>query len=418
MLAIEAYNFESDWFSLPDFFPILHTLGPQQIHYFSASDEQLNNPILSELIQSGKMIAYPESLVWVLDQAGSRGAIRLGPHSDWEETGRRVTLHDRSIVIPRDLRNRVNNSGTLLDDYMLAPPPPISDEARYWEFRRFLFESGNRPQWSGYSRGLAFHREFEDQLEAVTLARLERGGSNSQPIIVHGQTGTGKTVALGSLAHSIASSGAYPTIFIERRTRRPIQSDIDYCCQWFEDHGASACLIVWDGMVESSDYYELQGYLASRGRKAVVVGSSYKLKEGGDNLIEVPDQLSPTEAENFADFLEDCGVEFTQHHRDALENHDPNYLVALYRLLPPARPRITTGVVQELERLETDLARAVNDSIQAESSMTTLAKGLPGCRCHRRLPVRGTPTAIRFPHQCGPGRRPRRYRHSARAIRT
>lgn len=374
VLAIEGYDFETDWLTLPDLYPIIQAMGSKQAHYFGVKEERLTHPILSDLVRNGKLLTHPMSLAAALEQARSLGVIQLGPQNDWEGTGRRVRVRKRSVVVPRDLWNRVKDSGTILDDDVLVPPPAISDEALYWEFRRFLFESGTRQLWSGFARGLAFPREFEKGLQAATLRRLERGTSNNDAIVVHGQTGTGKTVALGALAYKVAAAGEYPTIFIERRTQRPSNADIDRCCQLFEDHGADGSLIVWDGMVSPSDYHELQGYLASRGRKAVVVGSTYKLQETGRHLIEVPDQLSSSEAEQFTRFLENFGVEINSQHREALENRDPSYLVALYRLLPPARPRIRTGVVQELERLETDLVVAVNNYVGAEQPVTALAE--------------------------------------------
>ena len=376
VLAIEAYDPENDWLSIADFYPVLNSLGQSQVHYFSVKDKQLEDPVLSELVRTGKVIPHVESLALALDRAKARGLIRPGGLSEWEGDAHRVTLQSQSIVVPRDIWDRVTNFGTLLDDNMLIPPQPISEEARYWEFRRFLFECGIRPLWSGFGRGLAFRREVEEQLRQATLARLRRSGSNNRPIIVHGQTGTGKTVALGSLAYAIATSRAYATIFIERKSQRPVQSDIDYCCQWLEDHGADAILIVWDGMVAASEYYELQGYLASRGRKVVVVGSSYKLKETAEHLVEVPDQLTKTEAEAFSAFLESLGIEITERHRDALESRDPSYLVALYRLLPPARPHIRTGVVQELERLESDLVASINEPVAGEQLFPTLAMAM------------------------------------------
>ena len=269
-------------------------------------------------------------------------------------------MRNRSIPISREVWNRISNSATLIDGHILASPPPISRDALYWEFRRFLFECGTRPLWSGFARGLAFHREFEQSLQNKAIRQLDRESSTDHPIVVHGQTGTGKTMALGNLAFTIAKSEKYPVIFIERRTQRPVDSDIDECCRWLEDHGADATLIVWDGMVQQSDYHELQGYLASRGRKAVVVGSSYKLNMSDDHLIEVPDQLSANEAIEFANFLENLGISLTERHRDDLEKRDPSYLVALYRHLAPARPQITTGVIQELEQLESELVDAVN----------------------------------------------------------
>ena len=152
-----------------------------------------------------------------------------------------------------------------------------------------------------------------------------------------------------------------------------MNSDIDECCRWLEDHGASATLIVWDGMVQQSDYRELQGYLASRGRKAAVVGSSYALKETGNHLVEVPNQLNVEEARQFADFLEGLGISLSERHREFLERRDPSYLVALYRHLAPTRQRLTTGVVQELEQLEQELVAAVSQMETSNSSLSAFA---------------------------------------------
>ena len=373
VIAIEGYKGNDDWVSLPDLYPVVQAMGPSQVHLFSVNDEMASHPIIIDLVRAGKLVLHTEGLAWALDRGISQGFVSLEAISGWEEASKRVTLRHRSIPIPRDLWNRVSNSATLLDDKVLAPPPPISTDALYWEFRRFLYECGTRPMWSGFARHFAFRREFEKEVYEKTIKQLDRQASTDRPIVVHGQTGTGKTIALGNLAHTVANSGKYPVIFIERKTQRPIDADIDECCRWLEDHGADAALVVWDGMVQESDYHELQGYLASRGRKAVVVGSSYKLRSSEENLIEVPDQLSTNEAVQFADFLEDLGIVLSERHRHDLENRDPSYLVALYRHLAPSRPQIATGVVQELEQVEHEILGAVNRSGPLEVRLTSLA---------------------------------------------
>ena len=373
VLAIEGYKGDRDWFSFGELYPVLQSLSPGRAHLFSVDDELSQNPVVSELVRTGKLITHPEGLAWSLEQGRSQGFIRLGDSLDWEETGKRITLQHGPITIPKELWNRVNNSATLMDDHVLVSPPPISNDALYWEFRRFLYECGSRPLWSGFARAFAFRREFEKDLHEKTLNRLDRETSSDQPIVIHGQTGTGKTVALGSLAYTVARARKYPVIFIERRTQRPVNSDIDECCRWLEDHDANATLIVWDGMTQHSDYRELQGYLASRGRKAVLVGSSYTLRESGTNLVEVPNQLSAEEAQQFADFLESFGISISERHRESLEKRDPSYLVALYRHLAPTRQRITTGVVQELEQLEQELVAAVSQLESENSSLGAFA---------------------------------------------
>ena len=373
LLVIEGYRGARDWFQLTDIYPILQSLGLRQVHMFSVDQELENDPIVSELVRTKILVIHPEGLAWSLQRGIDQGFVEPGKLLGVKDGARRITLRHGSIPISREIWNRIGNSGTLIDDSILTAPSPISKEALYWEFRRFLFECGARPMWSGFARGLAFRREFEKKMYEKVTGQLGKELPIDQPIVVHGQTGTGKTVALGNLAYTVAKSGTYPVVFIERKTQRPVDSDIDECCRWLEDHGAGATLIVWDGMVQQGDYFELQGYLASRGRKAVVVGSSYKLSSADDYLVEVPDQLSANEAIQFADFLENLGIRLTESHRDVLERRDPSYLVALYRHLAPARPGIITGVIQELEQLESMLIEAVDRHQPRDTALGALA---------------------------------------------
>ena len=374
ILAIDAYDSDTDWFSISDFYAVLSNLSRGQVHYFGLDKAKLDSdPVLADLISAGTVVPHECSLDWALDQGSSRGLIGLGEQSEWHGGVRVVSIGDRSASMPRELWNRVRKSATILDEDILAEPPALSKEARYWEFRRFLFESGSRPLWSGLARGLAFRRDFEDVLERRVNARLRRGSFDGAPIIVHGQTGTGKTVALGALAYRIGIDRVFPTMFMERGVRQPTYPDIDQCCQWFEDQGAIAVLVVWDGMRSDSDYDDLQAYLASRGRKAVVVGSCYKIFEQRANLVAVPDQLSAREAEGFADFLRALDITITERHSRLLSSRDSHYLVALYRLLPPARPRITSGVIQELDMLESELIEAVDQVDIPQGQPTALA---------------------------------------------
>ena len=59
----------------------------------------------------------------------------------------------------------------------------------------------------------------------------------NDPIILHGQTGTGKTVALGSIAYRVRDEGKYPVLFIERKSQRLSNNDLEAFCKWAEDLG-------------------------------------------------------------------------------------------------------------------------------------------------------------------------------------
>lgn len=371
-LVIEGYLGDSDWFSLEDFYPVLQSFGRDQIHVFSVTPRLAQNAIVGSLVQDGKIVLHEESLAWALDQGATQGFLRQGPPQDWEDAGRSITLGTRRVLLPKDRWNRVTNSATVLDDYLLAEPAPVSEEARYWEFRRFLFESASRPLWSGYAHGFAFRRHFEAELHKMVQRRLSRERSNVASILVHGQTGTGKTVALGSLAYQVAKGGRHPVLYIERRTQRPIYTDIDRFCQWLEDNGAACCLIVWDGMLRSAEYDDLLGFLSSRGRNVVLVGSSYRVEAHGQDHIAVPERLTEEESREFLEFLQEKGVSINARLRSAVERRDTTYLVALYRMLPSTRPGIRHGVVQEIE----DTERALGEAIRTLQSNVNTASTL------------------------------------------
>ena len=169
VLAIEGYKGIKDWFSLTDLYPVLQSLGSGQVHLFSVDDELERDSIVSELVRTHKLVTHPEGLAWALQRGIDQGFVQSRGLLDLEDGSRRITLRHRSIPISREIWNRISHSGTLIDDNILAPPPPISRDALYWEFRRFLFECGTRPLWSGFARGLAFRREFEESLHEKAI---------------------------------------------------------------------------------------------------------------------------------------------------------------------------------------------------------------------------------------------------------
>lgn len=387
-LLIEGYDGTSDWFSNEDFLPIIDSLNPGQAHVFSTTDESASHPDIKALVKQGKLTLHRESLGQILAAAQEKGVIQLGSAPQDTGTGRRMFVKGRPAVLPREIWQQVSKSAVVLDDSALEPPAPLSEEARYREFRAFLSGTEGRPHWSAYARGFGFPREFQVALTKEIQGRLESKKLSDDPIILHGQSGVGKTVALGAVAYDFCKDQAHPVLFIERRTQRPVASDLDRFCKWAEDSGAQATLIVWDGMLESREYADLAGALAARGRKAVVVGSTYRL-EGPtakrSNHVLAPGQLSTAERKRFAEFLGSFHPSYSQ----LLEiQMDDTFLVALYRLLPPTRSQIRSGLIQEVGRAEDILTkRAVGHPGGApEAPPSILAQAILAAGLAAKLP--------------------------------
>ena len=70
-------------------------------------------------------------------------------------------------------------------------------------FYMFLKNSVREPQWYGYAYGFNLHRNYEDRLYRKVKKGLENVGKpNNKPLLVVGQTGTGKSISLAAVAYT------------------------------------------------------------------------------------------------------------------------------------------------------------------------------------------------------------------------
>ena len=377
-LAIEGYAVH-DWLPVDELFPIIDALGPHQAHIFRAPTEMVQHPDAKELARRGKLVFHPTGLAEALLRGSESGFLKLGLPPEEEKFGRRISLGGISpLVIPRDVWNQSIRSAIVLDDTAIAEPPSLSDEARYREFRSFLSNADGKPQWSAFARGFAFVRKYERILKRQVEEQLAQNRLVEKPIIVHGQTGTGKTVALGHLAYDVRAALKNPVLFIERKLQKPLPGDIDRFCKWAEDAGASASLVIWDGMTNQDDYADCLGYLTSRGRKVALVGSCYGVPEKyaqEPRFIRAPAQLSLEEIAELRDFLKsfDPAIEGFL---DRISQTDDSFLVTLYRLLPETRSQIRIGVSGEAWHAEQRVSEKSQVTQSKVSATTALQAAL------------------------------------------
>ena len=387
VLVIEGYAGDTDWFNPKQLLPIIQHLNPRQVHIFSVTPQLLQDRLISHLVSSEKLVLHDENLAEYLLKAENAGFIKLGRRVE-EEHGQRIQLDDEILTVPSQIWRQVSRSAMILDENVLITPPSLSEENRYQEFRNFLAQSGGRPQWFGYKRGFAFSRGFEEELHKEVNTRLKSRRQPKDVIILYGQTGTGKTVALGALAYQIRKERKYPVLFIERKSQKPVNSDIDAFCQWAENQGAPSTLVIWDGMVEIEQYHDLLRSLAGRGRKVVLVGSCYRenvsrIKQPGKNFIEASAKLSENEIEKLKEFINGFSSSLTGWiHKRVGQQYDETFLAALYRLLPPTRGQIQEGVVQEMDAAELEMLRKaqkgeLNPFFDTVLGQALLIAGLP-----------------------------------------
>jgi hypothetical protein len=368
-LAIEAYG-PADWLPLDDLAGLVAQTQPGQCHLFSVSDELLATDEIRDLCASGLLVAHRRALGQILTEGREAGMLKVGLAEYGGDLQRLVSFDGQTHALPRDLWVSVASSAHVLDESLLSQPARLSPDANYAAFRRFLGTPEGRPDWEGIARGFAFERDFEANLKHMVERRASQRELSERPIVLHGATGTGKTTALCSLALSLAKTRLYPVMFVDRRGALSLDpSVIDGLCKWAEDEGARASVILWDGMLDVDGYESLARHFASRGRRVILVGSSYRQSDAlaahSTNLIAAPSELSASELERLSIFL--GGFEERLAGLSKLASYDSTFLVFLYRLLPPARTSVRAGVLRELEQTErTIVERASLSAVQHE----------------------------------------------------
>jgi len=384
LLVVEGWSLD-DWLDPETLYSQICDAVPNQVHLFSATQEILSDEFISEAISLKVLVPHRETFASVLDEARRTG--RLSDGGPATTSTHAVRVGDRRLAIGRSRWQRILPHARPVDVDLLDEPPAESRHRRFQKFREFLGASDGSPTWWAHGRGLPFQRNFErvlaDLVEDAAASPERRG-----PLLVVGQSGTGKSVALARLAFQTARSGRRVVLYIPRKSTRPEYQALDDFCLWTEEQSGANTLIVWDGMLEPEEYQRLFDYLRSRGRKVVMVGTCYwdadQFGEGGGkgsrrtdkqvrapqyrrgrDFVEAPSTIAGKELDRFIRYLADFGI-ILKGSDEAIVARDSSFLSALYRLLPDAHAPLSRGLVLELRRSEERLGHAARTRINYE----------------------------------------------------
>ena len=289
--------------------------------------------------------------------------------------------HDEVFAIPPALRIRVETSASIVDDSWTAFTPPLGAETEYATFRRFHGDlEGTKAMVEGIRRGFAVEREFEQALwNAVELA-LKSHSSSPDPIIVHGQSAAGKSIALARVAARLRLEHRVPVLYAT--TRVPSAVDIEAFCESIEVFG-TVTVVICDNNAAIQRYRDLLFSLRSKGRRVVLICSSYRQIDlppsPPKSLVEASESLSPNEKTTLLVLIR----KFSPGRETTAQADGDNILFNLYYNLPATRSRITSGVGRETRAWEELLRnRAATGSEEVHSpshfAQQLLAAGFRG----------------------------------------
>ena len=357
LIVVEGYVPGCDWLRVDDLLGTIGDAAPNQILWFGGRPEMPTEiaPEFDAAVEAGRILISQERLANLINELDSTGRLSDIAPPNPEEAGSISFLDGNRLETTPEERLRVTAAASIVDDSWTAFLPPLGDDTDYALFRRFHGDTeGPRLLVEGVRRSYAIQRDFEKGLHERVLDAIENHASIRTPIVVKGQSGTGKSVALARIVARVRSTGAAAVLYAVDRIPQP--QEISDFCEKAEDAGAKVTLIVCDANRDADLYHDLLTGLRSRGRRIVVLGSQYYTPEGSNAQsginIEAPVELSVGERNELAELLSQY---FDRPNPDLLQ--DNHILAFMYRFLPASRPRIRTGLGDEALATEHVLRR-------------------------------------------------------------
>ena len=371
VVVIDGYQV-GDWLTTKDLFVFLAKLGADQAHMFSVTPELLEDKFVRAAVERDLLRTHVDPLAQVLREAEAEG--RLNMSAAGRGTGGRRLIPAGRGFIELDVGtwNQVISAARPIDTSLLEPFPSASPAIDYERFRNLLGYSDGAPPFKAVASGYKLRRDFEDDL----LQRVTRGLSDLstlEPIIVSGQTATGKSLALCGLALDVARGGQAAVLHQARRGDRPAAADVERFALWAEEVAGLPTVLIWDGMVNDDDYYSLQKKLRARGRRVLIVGSSYRVPGRSTQNLVVDVNLSKREIEKARKWLGRFGLELADSGGTEV---DSSFLAILYRLVPDSQFGIQRGLTKEARHYEAAFERLAKEGAPDRVGLTALAQAL------------------------------------------
>ena len=362
-----------DWLSAQDLYNFAHRLGPGQVHLFSATADTTENPFIATAISRRLITSHSEPLSEFLRAARQSGFLQDFTNNT-AEGSRLIPVGHTFVPIDVATWNRIIGTARPVDLEILEPFAPAPAALTYQRFRTFLGASEGAPPWKAIAAGMKLPRTYEKQLLKAVEAALNES-DDIAPIILQGQTATGKSLALAWLAQMLARSGKAAVLHQARRHDRPSASEIEAYNLWVEAATGLKTVLIWDGMVNTDEYFALHRQLRARGQRVLIVGSTYLNHSGNrDHFITAPIHLDKDEADAYTPWLKSYDINLPALNTEA----DTSILAMLYRAIPETESGLRRGLTLEMRAAETGMEALSREHKQQEpkARMTAIAAAL------------------------------------------
>lgn len=361
LVVVDGYDPLQDWLRAEELLAVLSAAATGGVLWcggepeFTGDDQET----FEHLVGEGIITRDDRTLAEIA--LGLRSASEETITPNWDDPDLVTLPHGQLVTSPR-LRLTTQASALILDDSITGFLPPLRSGLVQNAFESFhSIPSSVRARLEGVRRDFAIDRDFEKQLQNRLKQALRQHHRQSGALIVHGQSGTGKSIALARAALQVRSENIAAVLFAAERLPNP--ADVSAFLSQV-DRLDSTTLIVIDVNLAPARFDELLEAFRSRGHRVVILGVSYRIEaqvtRRNDRYIEAPSRLSQAEQEKLTALAARYSVSRN------IRAGEPYALARFYWQLPGSRRLLALGLSKE--------ARAAQSSIASQGAKTKVAQ--------------------------------------------
>ena len=373
VVVVDGFRAEKDWLDSSEILGQLCSAPTESVLWFGPDPGFLggNAELFTELLEKNVILRDDRPLgVVIAETEASLGSDKL---QVWNEPGI-VSFDDgQRLVTTPSMRLSTEASASIVDDGWidLLQPLGADDQNKFTLFHSI--PSLIRALFDGVRRGYSIERDFEDELRKTVHRAIRNHANESGAIVVSGQSGIGKSIALYRLAAAIRDKKLGAVLFARDRIPLAVElgaflSEVDKI-----DH---VTLLIVDALAAPKRYDILLESFRSRGHRIVVVGTSYNTElathRHDGRLIKVEPNLSARERSLLVALAKKYSPEIILPEEFSGTEHA---LAQFFWLLPASRSRLSRGLGREARRTEREL-RERGRSRKPVEHVTALAHAL------------------------------------------
>ena len=354
IVVIDGFRGTKDWLRIGEVLAVLGLAPAESVLWFGEEPEGSDDDreMFFELMERGVIVRDDRPFGIVYAEVAA-GGISPKLHS-WNEPGIVSFSDGCQLITNPTMRLSTEASASIVDDNWTDLLSPLRGHQLTESFAVFhSVPANNRLLFEGVRRGYAIQRNFERDLISAVERAIRNHANEKGAIILSGQSGIGKSIALLRLAWRVRESKSAAVLLSRDRIPSPVElvsflSEVD-------KHGQVTLLIV-DALEQPRRYDMLLDSFRSRGHRIVVVGSSYgyevsdRRHEG--RAIFAGAELSVDERQELAVLAKRHFPELVISDQTLKSGHA---LAQFFWLLPHSRARLGVGLGREARFTEREL---------------------------------------------------------------